>query len=107
ASDIESEFGIRALAMASASTAVSPPILRNSSRMSGANSAQWPSASMIGCFRLSWIFRAWCWPLVVMGTLRGEELTLDDTPSRRVAKCRWPLHGGAQRRRLVIVLRAH
>ena len=44
--------------MASASTAVSPPIFRNSSRMSGANSAQWPSASMIGCFKLSWIFRA-------------------------------------------------
>ena len=58
ARDIDSELGMRWLAMASASTAVSPPIFRNSSRMSGANSAQWPSASMIGCFKLSWIFRA-------------------------------------------------
>ena len=49
---------MRALAMASASTAVSPPILRNSSRMCGANSAQCPSASMIGCFKRSWIVRA-------------------------------------------------
>jgi hypothetical protein len=28
---------------------------------------------MIGCFKLSWIFRAGCWPFVVMGTLRGED----------------------------------
>ena len=58
ATDIESELGMRWLAMASASTAVSPPMRRNSSRMSGANSAQWPSASMIGCFKLSCRFRA-------------------------------------------------
>jgi len=58
ATDIESELGMRALAMASASTAVSPPMRRNSSRMSGANSAQCPSASMIGCFKRAWIFRA-------------------------------------------------
>src|SRR5262249_17869152 len=93
--------------MARASTAVSPPILRNSSRMSGANSAQWPSASMIGCFKLSWIFRACCWPFVVMSTLRGEELTLDDTPRRHAAKRRRHSHGEGSARRLVIVLRAH
>ena len=48
ATDMPSDLGMRALAMSSASTAVSPPMRRNSSRMSGWNSAQCPSASMIG-----------------------------------------------------------
>ena len=75
-----SELGMRALASASASTAVSPPIRRNSSRMCGANSAQWPSASMIGCFRLARIFRASFCPLIDMATLRGQSFCRDDTP---------------------------
>ena len=58
ATDIPSEVGIRWLARASASTAASPPMRRNSSRMSGAYSSQWPSASMIGWFRLARSFRA-------------------------------------------------
>ena len=58
ATDMRSELGMRALAMSSASTAVSPPMRRNSSRMCGANSAQWPSASMIGWFRRARRLRA-------------------------------------------------
>src|SRR5215472_15432121 len=78
-----SEFGIRALASASASTAVSPPILRNSSRMCGANSAQWPSASMIGCLRLARIFRVSFTPLVDMShPPGGASVVRDDTPTR-------------------------
>ena len=48
ATDMLSELGMRWLARSRASTAVSPPMRRNSSRIRGAYSAQWPSASMIG-----------------------------------------------------------
>jgi hypothetical protein len=47
-----------ALAMSSASTALYPPMRRNSWRMSGWNSAQCPSASMIGWFSRPRSFRA-------------------------------------------------
>lgn len=49
--DMPSELGTRWLARANASTAASPPIRRNSSRMTGAYSTQWPSASMMGWLR--------------------------------------------------------
>ena len=58
ATDMPSELGMRWLARARASTAVSPPMRRNSSRMSGANSAQCPSASMIGWFKRERSLRA-------------------------------------------------
>ena len=58
AKDIPSEFGMRRLAIARASTAASPPMRRNSSRMIGAYSSQWPSASMIGWLRRERSFRA-------------------------------------------------
>ena len=48
ARDMRRELGMRWLAMASASTAASPPIRRNSSPMMGAYSIQCPSASMTG-----------------------------------------------------------
>src|SRR5215813_3949098 len=81
ATDMLSEFGMRALAMSSASTAVSPPMRRNSWRMSGLNSAQCPSASMIGCFRRPRICRASVCAWVDMPVLRGEALPVDDTPA--------------------------
>ncbi len=56
--DMLSELGMRALARSRASTAVSPPIRLNSSRMSGRYSAQWPSASTMGWLRRARSFRA-------------------------------------------------
>jgi hypothetical protein len=53
ATDMRSELGMRWLAAVRASTAVSPPMRRNSSRMRGAYSAQCPSASMMGCLKLA------------------------------------------------------
>jgi len=58
ASDIRNELGIRSLAMASASTAASPPMRRNSSRITGLYSSQCPSASTIGWVRRFRSFRA-------------------------------------------------
>jgi len=58
ATDMPSELGMRTLAMSNASTAASPPMRRNSSRMCGANSAQCPSASMIGWLKRDRSFRA-------------------------------------------------
>jgi hypothetical protein len=55
---ILSALGTRWLASARASTAASPPMRRNSSRMTGPYSIQWPSASMIGWLRRLWSFRA-------------------------------------------------
>src|SRR5689334_11284696 len=51
ATDIDSALGTRWEASASASTAASPPMRRNSSRMTGPYSSQWPSASMTGWLR--------------------------------------------------------
>ncbi len=73
ATDILSELGMRVLAMSSASTAVSPPIRRNSWRISGWNSAQCPSASMIGWLRRPRSFRASVCAWVTM-VLRGKAL---------------------------------
>jgi DNA polymerase III alpha subunit len=58
ASDILSTFGTTELLSWSASTAASPPIFRNSSRMTGWYSIQWPSASMTGWLRRLRTFRA-------------------------------------------------
>jgi hypothetical protein len=49
ATDILSAVGTRAVAVASPSTAASPPMRLNSSRMTGMYSIQCPSASTIGC----------------------------------------------------------
>ncbi len=45
---ILSALGTRWLARARPSTAASPPMRRNSSRITGPYSSQWPSASMTG-----------------------------------------------------------
>ena len=58
ASDILSELGTRELASSRASAAASPPMRRNSSRMTGPYSIQCPSASMTGWFRRERSFRA-------------------------------------------------
>ena len=50
---ILSELGTRWLARARPSAAASPPMRRNSSRITGPYSSQWPSASMTG-----WVRRA-------------------------------------------------
>src|SRR5437867_7655059 len=57
--DIRSALGTRSVAVARASTAASPPMRRNSSRMTGPYSSQWPSASMIGWLRRERSFRAY------------------------------------------------
>ncbi len=55
---ILSEFGTRWLASSKASTAASPPMRRNSSRITGPYSIQCPSASMTGWLKLERSFRA-------------------------------------------------
>src|SRR5581483_8432758 len=71
---IRSALGTRWLARASPSTAASPPILRNASRITGPYSSQWPSASMIGWERRDRSVRGSTWPLSLMAR----------PPSRRV-----------------------
>src|SRR5215475_866787 len=73
-SDMRSALGTRSVAAASASTAASPPMRRNSSRMTGPYSSQWPSASMIGCFRRERSFRASVDPLMGIAAPPGQAL---------------------------------
>src|SRR5215470_3023089 len=58
ASDIFSALGIRELATANPSTAASPAIFLNCSRITGRYSSQWPSASTTGWFKRAWSSRA-------------------------------------------------
>jgi hypothetical protein len=55
---IRSELGMRWVAVSRASTAASPPMRRNSSRITGPYSIQCPSASMTGWWRLARSCRA-------------------------------------------------
>src|SRR5437879_1570634 len=71
-SDIFSALGTRWLASAKASAAASPPMRRNSSRMTGAYSSQWPSASMTGWFSRERSVRASVAPLLDMATPPGN-----------------------------------
>src|SRR5262249_38490831 len=110
ASDILSALGIRELARASPSTAASPAIFRNCSRITGRYSSQWPSASTTGWFKWAWSSRAvmdetssfgdgsaWCWwpetiepPPERRQALPGVAL-LRGRPSLRVARRRHAL----------------
>src|SRR5213596_549729 len=84
ARDIRSELGMRSLAIARASAAASPPMRRNSSRMRGAYSSQWPSASIIGWFRRERSFRAAVGPSGSIVTSRHAQsgLMIPDFPDR-------------------------
>src|SRR5207245_2889578 len=73
---------MRSLASARASAAASPPMRRNSSRMRGAYSSQWPSASMIGWVRRERSFRALVGSLVSMATSKSSSVRGDDTRLR-------------------------